>query len=514
MKFTFTLRGNPVSLTRLDEVVAVRPSADLSRTATPAAILKRLGTAQATDDARGGTFGLDLPARGRKLFEQAGWLFAAAREPLTRAAETRATVANAQVVRPVFMDRGGNTLIGTELVTVQVPSDLTEAQAQQRVKAAGLRVVRKLKFAPNLFEARLPARKPFAEAVAELQAAPDFTFAEPALAQVITGRRTPTDPRYDRQWQHKNDGSNGGTVGADIKSEAAWDRTRGAGVRIAIIDNGMQADHPDLKDGIVGGGYFESDGTGGATFVKYKAGDPFPGGDHGTFCLGMAGARIDNGKGGCGSAPEADLIAIGCMGDQVGTQATLARAVAYAANPTTENPQAAAGSGAHVLACSLGPNGADWDLTSVLDLALRTAAANGRGGLGLSIFWAVSNGTYEVARDEVCSHRDVIGVGRSNRSDLEDGSAYGPKLEFLAPGRDVYSTQEGGRYGADTGTSYACPLTAGVAALVLARFPAFTRDQVRQRLRDTCDKIGGVTYTGGRHDEYGFGRINADRATQ
>src|SRR5262249_32827174 len=251
---------------------------------------------------------------------------------------------------------------------------------------------------------------------------------------------------------------------------------------------GMQVNHPDLAAGVVGGGHFESDNTGRTTFTRFQPGNPFPGCDHGTFCLGMAGARMDNGKGGCGSAPEADLIVIGCLNDQVGTQTTLARAVAYAADPTTEDPTASADSGAHVLACSLGPNGADWDLTSALDLALRTAAANGRSGLGLPIFWAASNGTVEVARDEICSHPDVIAVGRSNRLDLEDGSAYGPKLEFLAPGAEVFSTMQGGRYGFDTGTSYACPLAAGVAALVLARNPKWTRDEVRQRLRETCDK--------------------------
>ena len=513
MRFTFTLRGQTVSLSRLEDVVALRPTADTLR-AGAAGVLRRFGTTAAPDDARGGTFGIDLPGRGRRLFEKAGWVFAAAREGLTRAAVHRSGVGGAETVRPVFVDRGGNTLLGTELVAVQVPDDLTAAQAQARIKAAGLRVVRKLGFGTNLFEARLPAGVPFAEAVAQVQAVPDFVFAEPALAQVLTGRRTPTDPRFGRQWQHRNDGSNGGTAGADIRSEAAWDRTRGAGVRVAVIDNGMQVGHPDLKAGVVAGGHFKGDGAGGATFVRLKKGRPFPAGDHGTFCLGMAGARMDNGKGGCGSAPEADLIAIGCMDDQIGTQTTLARAVAYAADPTTEDPNAPAGSGAHVLACSLGPNGADWDLTSVLDLALRTAAANGRGGLGMPIFWAVSNGTFEVARDEVCSHRDVIGVGRSNRRDLEDGSAFGPKLEFLAPGAEVFSTLQRNRYGVDTGTSYACPLAAGVAALVLARNPGWTRDQVRQRLRDTCDKIGGVTYTNGRHDEYGFGRLNADAATQ
>jgi subtilisin family serine protease len=151
----------------------------------------------------------------------------------------------------------------------------------------------------------------------------------------------------------------------------------------------------------------------------------------------------------------------------------------------------------------------------VLDLAIQFAANQGRSGRGTPIFWAVSNGFVELARDEVASHPDVIGVGRSNRSDLADGSAYGPKLAFLAPGTEVYSTDSGGKYGFSTGTSFAAPLVAGVGALLLARHPDWTAQQVRDRLRDTCDKVGGVIYDAiGHHDEYGAGRINAARAVE
>jgi thermitase len=206
---------------------------------------------------------------------------------------------------------------------------------------------------------------------------------------------------------------------------------------------------------------------------------------------------------------------VACLSDQIGTQTTLARAVAYAADPMREDGSAAAGEGADVISCSLGPNGADWTLTSVLDLAIQFAAGQGRNKQGVPIFWASSNGAFEVARDEVCSHAEVIAVGRSNRNDLADGSAYGPKLEFLAPGRDVYSTRTRSKYGFWTGCSFATPLAAGVAALVLARNPQWTKQQVRRRLRDSCDKVGGVTYgKDGRHDEYGYGRINAERAVQ
>ena len=513
MKIAFQLRGKTTTLSCLDDVVAIRPKDDLRRAEAPRLLFKRLGTASAVDDAKGGSFGGNLPASNRKLFESAGWLFAEAREALARAAHTRAATGD-ETVRLVFMDRGGNTMIGTEMATVQFPSDMKDAQVQDELRRLGLRLVRQLRFAPNLFEVGLPSEKIFPEAVADLQAAEAFTFAEPTFLQVLGARMKPTDPGYPNQWQHHNDGSNGGKPGADVRSEQAWDLTRGAGVRIAIIDNGMQVGHPGLKNGLAGGGHFTSDGMGGTTFVKRVAGAAaFPGGNHGTFCMGMAGARMNKKQGGCGSALETTLIPVACMNDQVGTQTTLARALAYAADPRTEDGTAVASDGADVIACSLGPNGGTWDLASVLDLALQHVARTGRGGRGIPMFWAVSNGPFEVALDEVCSHADVIAVGRSNRQDLEDGSAFGPKLELLAPGRDVYSTAQGGKYGFGTGTSYACPLSAGIAALVLARNPDWSLDQVRARLRESCDKIGGVTYDGnGHHPEYGYGRINAARA--
>ena len=222
---------------------------------------------------------------------------------------------------------------------------------------------------------------------------------------------------------------------------------------------------------------------------------------------------MNNRRGGCGSAPEADLLAFACQNDQIGTQATLARAVACAADPRTEVPNSPE-AGADVISCSLGPNGAVWNLSRTLDLALRRAATQGRGGRGVPIFWAASNGHVSISVDQVCSHPEVLAVSRSNQFDLADGAAFGPEVEFLAPGRDVFSTQWRGRYGPDTGCSYSAPLAAGTAALVLARHPNWTAQQVRQQLRDTCDKIGPEPYVNGRNDIYGYGRINAALAVQ
>jgi thermitase len=227
----------------------------------------------------------------------------------------------------------------------------------------------------------------------------------------------------------------------------------------------------------------------------------------------MAGARA-NKQGGCGAAPECELIAIACLGDQLGSQVTLARAIAFAADPSREIADSAA-PGADVIACSLGPNGADWQLSSVLELAIDYATTKGRGGRGCSVFWAASNGRVDIERDEVVSHSSVIAVSRSNHSDGYDNAAYGKTLAFVAPGTDVLSTSAPNTYAVNTGCSFAAPLAAGVAALVTSREPELTARQVGDRLRKTCDKVGSDPFGPDEcNDTMGHGRINADRAVR
>jgi thermitase len=369
-------------------------------------------------------------------------------------------------------------------------------------------VVNRLTFAPNLYEVRTTAAQDALAASVALHDNPDFVFAEPSFVEHIPARFRPDDPDYTRQWQWNNTGEQGGTAGADVHIEEAWDTTRGAGVRVAVIDNGFDTDHEDLASGVAASSGFYRPG---GPVTEFVAGpDGMPDFDHGTFCAGMVGAR-GGARGGVGAAPECELMLIACLGDQVGTQTTLARAVAYAADPRTEDPTADPDGGADILVSSLGPNGADWDLTSTLDLALTGAAAAGRGGRGLAIFWAASNGhDVDVLRDEVVSHPDVIAVVRSDRNDQEDNAARGPEVELIAPGVDVFSTESGNGYGTSTGTSFAAPCAAGCAALALAVAPDLTRDELRTLVRETADKIGGVTYDeSGHNDDYGFGRVNA-----
>jgi subtilisin family serine protease len=390
--------------------------------------------------------------------------------------------------------------------------DLDEDEARAELEAAGLEIANRIKFAPNLFEVRIPAGRDFLEESIELSGRDDVEYAEPQFIEHIPGRFTPTDPDYGDQWHLNNTGQDGGAAGADISAEDAWDTTRGAGIRLSVVDNGFDIDHSDLAAAAhPNSGFFQSDGMGNANFVQGTG--SMPDGNHGTFCAGMAAARSNNSEGGCGVANQADLVAVACLGDQVGTQVTLARAIAYAADPTQEVGGANPADGADVISCSLGPNGADWDMMQTLQDAIDFAVTNGRGGLGTPIFWAVTNGNFQIQFDEVCAYPNTIAVGRSTRNDLEDNCGFGPELDFLATGVDVYSTESGDGYGTSTGTSFAAPVAAGVGALVLAVNPDLDWQDVRQVIRDTCDQIGGVVYdVNGHNDDYGWGRVNAARA--
>ena len=101
----------------------------------------------------------------------------------------------------------------------------------------------------------------------------------------------------------------------------------------------------------------------------------------------------------------------------------------------------------------------------------------------------------------------------TSTSDRLGGSAYGPELDFVAPGSDVYSIYPNGNFGSGIGTSYATPCAAGVGALTLSVNPKLTRTMLTDILHQTCDKVGGVDYgANGHHIRYGYGRINALRA--
>ncbi len=501
MERYFFRRGKRVAVDEIEGVVALELETDGSkaRSASP--------TDFGQLAASGAERAFDLSADEAAAFEDANWVFVKPTPQVRTMESWSGTPPGIRKQGKVVRNSDGRICVLTDELVVQLKPEISHEEARAKLRDMGLEVVRDLKFAANMFEARTVDGVDAIDKALTLVENSDVTLAEPSLVQSIARRLRPTDPEYSEQWQWSNDGSGGGIAGADVNVEAAWDQTMGGGVKVAIIDNGFDADHPDLAAGVSAqSGYFDrhSDFHIGTVGMPDEA--------HGTFCAGMAGARQGNDQGGCGAAPECDLMLIATLNDQVGTQATLARAVAYAADPTLEDNNAEAGDGADIVSCSLGPSSsARWALEAALEAAIDFAVRRGRGGLGCAVFWAVSNGNVEIRHDEVCSDTRTIAVGRSTRSDTENNSGYGPELDFLAPGVSVYNANSGGGYRTWTGTSFAAPCAAGVGALGLAVNADLTADQLRQIMRDTCDKIGGVTYDANTHHlDYGHGRINAE----
>ena len=504
MERYFYRRGQQVPVTEVEGVVAVQVTAD-ERAVVGA---EAFGQALAASPEAG--FATNAPAEELAALAAAGWVFVQPSPAFAATAQsTEDRPAAVQAVGQVYQQPDGHVLISSRNLIVQLAPTLSDKAARRELKKRKLTIVRQLAFAPNQFQVEVaPGDDPLTVANA-LQESEIAVAAEPEFIEFIGQRLVPTDPTYGQQWQLNNPGGNGGVAGADIAAERAWRFTLGRGVRVAVIDNGFDVAHRDLAAAIVAeSGFFDNTSTFRQTLTNY------PDSNHGTFCAGMVGARHNNNESGCGSAPECELMLVATQVDQVGTQATLARAVAYAADPRLEGTGADVGAGADVIVSSLGPNGANWALTTVLDNALQFAARQGRRGRGTPIFWASSNGNnVDIGLDQIVSHPNVIAVGRSRRNDREDNSARGPQLDFLAPGVDVVSTTSGGGTGTSTGTSFAAPLAAGVGALVLGINSDLTAEEIYRVMRDTCDKIGGVAYdAAGHHDDYGFGRVNAFRA--
>jgi subtilisin family serine protease len=489
MKRNYYIRGYRREVEQIDGVLAIH----ISPESRAQEITSTVGQEQ-----------LQVSGEELKVFENAGWAFIEHVKESSSDQRGSSVISDSVTIAGTVFRRpeDGTIMIGTKMLTVKLKADLSEENISNKLQSEKLSIIRRFKFSPNLFEVSVPAEVDPLEVANKLHEDKDFVYAEPVMIEHIAQRFTPTDPEYDKQWQWKNNG---------IKAEAAWEHASGKNVRVAVIDNAFDVNHEDLKAGIVPeSGYFLQQNQ---SFVQGLTGYPSDSSGHGTFCAGMVGARGNNGSGGCGIAFECELLLIACLQDQVGTQNTLARAIAYAVDPSTEIDNADPSVGADVISCSLGPSKTGiWDMGVALEDAIDFARSQGRNGLGSLIFWATSNANVSISDDQVCSHTKIIAVGRANRSDMADGSAYGIELDFLAPGVDVYSTFPGNKYGYWTGASFATPCAAGTAALLLNLSSDLTNIQVRQILRNTCDKIGGVTYNDGHHEQYGFGTINATKA--
>ncbi|RMH22607.1 MAG: hypothetical protein D6696_02950 [Acidobacteria bacterium] len=462
------------------------------------------------------------PLPGRHAFERAGWRFRRATDGGFIAQRGLRSVPP-RVQANVFR-LGDQLLLDTDRLIVDFEERLDARQQDALLRRHGAVAVYRFHLIPTLVLARIPTGADPEALARTLRQEPEVADAEVEMISHIPPRQQrparPDDPDYGEQWHHFNDGQKG-LARADIRSEEAWQLLqqngagKGNGVRIAVIDQGFDLKHPDLAPAVHGhSGFFTDDNEGPPAFNCHPE---VPCRRHGTFAAGIAVAR-SNDLGGVGVAYEADLIAVSVLASEVGLQSTIARALCYAADPSSEIDGADPAEGAQVISVSLGPDGKrKWPLCLALRKAIELVTKTRK----IPVFWAVANGDAKLEDDEVVSHRCngagsspcVITVGTSDRYDRRYASASGQGLDFLAPGREIASTTPGGGFEVDPrgATSWAAPCAAGVAALMKAANPNLDGPRIRTLMQKSCVKIqGAYAYDPQR----GHGRINAEAAVK
>jgi thermitase len=293
----------------------------------------------------------------------------------------------------------------------------------------------------------------------------------------------PNDPEFWRQWAPKK-----------IDAPEAWDIHTGSNnITIAVLDTGVDLDHPDLSANIVGGYDFVNE--------DYDPQDDHYS-NHGTHVAGIAAAIGNNGKGIAGIAWGAEIMPVKVLNSSgSGTVSNVEAGINYAVT-----------NGAQVINMSLGAPGTSYPCTGFEPLrdAMQNALNNG-------VLVVVAAGNESTVVNCPAAYDQALAVGSTTSNDLRSWfSNYGSPLDITAPGSSIYSTiidsdpSGPGTYGDKSGTSMATPHVSGLAALIWSFAPSLSHIQVRNIIQDTAEDLGTVGW-----DQYfGHGRINAWNALE
>jgi subtilisin family serine protease len=346
------------------------------------------------------------------------------------------------------------------------------------------------------------------EIAAVLRRQPGVVAAEPQLARQQGKRFTPNDPLLGQEWHVENTGQDNGAPGVDAHLKPAWDLATGSGVRIAIVDDGLENTHPDLAP------HYRADLSHDFNFDDDDPNPPpFAGNAHGTSCAGVAAAAGNNGKGVCGAAFNAELVGLRLI---AAPTTDLDEAEAFAFHVADADPK----NEIHIKSNSWGPFDSGRQLEGPGPLAraaLQEAVKNGRGGLGTIFLWAAGNGglTNDDSNfDGYANARETIAIGAYTNDDKQAPyGETGSNIVVVAPsnggtlgiattdrqGNDGYNFRRQRKNFPDRdytdnfgGTSSACPLAAGVVALMLEARPELGWRDVQDILIRTARRTIGM----------------------
>jgi hypothetical protein len=298
------------------------------------------------------------------------------------------------------------------------------------------------------------------EVLAELNRDPTVEYAEPD--RWVRADAVPNDPRYfSDQASYLN----------VIEAPRAWDITMGSSaVLVAVLDTRVDTTHVDLTGKVIDGGNLVdplNDGVNGCGSPGINTAVA-----HGTFVSGIIGARTNNATGVAGLGWNTRVLAVRALNDfGCGSESDLAAAI-----------RSATDQGAAIENMSLSGPGS----STVLNDAV--AYAQGR---GVILVAAAGNDASSIPRYPAALP-GVLSVGASDKSDQTAGfSNRGPWVDLMAPGDDISSTIPGG-YGTGDGTSFASPIAAAAAALIVAAHPGITPAGVFSRLQRGAVAIAGT----------------------
>lgn len=381
-----------------------------------------------------------------------------------------------------------------------------------------------------------------------------FEFSYPELISMATlcddNIVYPNDSYFQYQVTLHNTGQafNGhtGTADADIDAPEAWALTMGSeDIVIAVIDEGVTSDHPDLPN-------TRQVRLNGSNFGAGDPNDPSPTGNnnHGNACAGVIAATSNNGEGIAGIAPLCKIMPI--RFDDTSTPTQIANAILFAVS-----------NGAKIISNSWGYATTNSNAYPIVLSSINYAISNGclvlfSAGNTAGHTFGNNGYVYFPANNNI---NGMLTVGASDRDDHQaDYSPTDTCIDIVAPSHkaypydpyyytgiagenlDMWSIDIPGNYGYNPwasdlepyftvgntlpssginylaytghfgGTSHSCPVVAGVAALVLSMNPSLTPQTVCNVLTNTADKVGGYTYNDGRCNQMGYGRVNANNA--
>jgi type VII secretion-associated serine protease mycosin len=267
----------------------------------------------------------------------------------------------------------------------------------------------------------------------------------------------------------------------------AWEQSTGADVVVAVIDTGVDGNHPDLSGNVLTG---------------YDAIDDTEGGDsdgngHGTHVAGTVAAVTGNGEGIAGVAPDAKVLPVKVLdAEGSGWSSDTAEGIVWAAD-----------NGAQVINLSLGSDSS----TEAEETAVAYAIDN-----GVTVVAAAGNEREEGSPTSYpAAYEGVIAVAATDADDeIAEYSNRGDYVDVAAPGSAILSTypgdltEDGSEYAELSGTSMAAPHVAAVAALIKAVQPDLSPDGVQNALESSAVDLG----EDGFDEDFGHGRIDAAAA--